>query len=54
MTVDKNTEHYLINSMGLSKVEIKRMLPSEVDEHCNKVIKDRIQKRGVFKPKIKS
>ena len=50
MIVDKDTEHYLINSMGLSKTQIKNMLPSEVEEHCNKTIKQRIKETGIYKP----
>ena len=49
MVVDKNTEHYLINSMGLSKTEIKKMLPSEIEKHCNRIIRERIEKRGMIK-----
>jgi hypothetical protein len=50
MTVDKNTEHYLIHSMGLNKKQIKDMLPSEIEEHCKKVTKEEIKKRGIYTP----
>jgi hypothetical protein len=50
MIVDQNTEHYLIHSMGLNKKQIKDMLPSEIEEHCKKVIKQRIKDTGIYKP----
>ena len=41
--------------MGLTKAQIKKMLPSEVDEHCKKVIKQEIRETGIYKPeKVKS
>ena len=49
MVVNINTEHYLIHSMGLNKKQIKDMLPSEIEEHCKKVIRERIDKRGIVK-----
>ena len=51
MIVDENTEQYLIHSMGLNKTLIKKMLPSEVEDHCKEVIKQRIKERGKYKPK---
>ena len=53
MIVDKSTEYYLINSMGLTKIQIKKMLPSEIEEHCNKMIKQRIVEKSVNKSKKK-
>jgi hypothetical protein len=50
MLVDKNTEHYLLHSMKLSAAQIKKMLPSEIDEHCNQTIKQRIQDKSIYKP----
>jgi hypothetical protein len=38
MTVDQNTEYYLIHSMGLNKKQIKEMLPSEIKKHCENII----------------
>jgi hypothetical protein len=52
MVVDQNTEHYLIHSMGLNKKQIKDMLPSEIDEHCDKIIKQRIKETGIYKEDI--
>jgi hypothetical protein len=52
MKVDENTEHYLIHSMGLNKKQIKDMLPSEIDEHCDKIIKERIKERGIYIPEL--
>ena len=49
MVVDKNTEYYLIKSMGLTKTQISKMLPSEVEEHCNNVIKKRIAETNTYK-----
>jgi hypothetical protein len=49
MIVDENTEYYLINSMGLNKKQIRDMLPSEIDEHCDKIIKQRIKETGIYK-----
>ena len=48
MKVDENTEYYLINSMGLNKKQIKDMLPSEIEKHCNDVIKQRIKETGIY------
>jgi len=50
MKVDKNTEYYLINSMGLNKKQIEEMLPSEVEKHCKEVIKQRIKETGIYNP----
>jgi hypothetical protein len=36
--------------MGLTKKQIKEMLPSEIDEHCDKIIKQRIKERGIYNP----
>jgi hypothetical protein len=47
MIVDEITEHYLIHSMGLSKLQIKKLLPSEVEDHCKKVIRNRIDETGI-------
>jgi len=44
MIVDKNTEYYLINSMGLNKKQIKDMLPSEIEKHCKEINNQRIEK----------
>ena len=49
MKVDENTEYYLIHSMGLNKKQIKDMLPSEIEEHCKKITKEEIKKRGIYK-----
>ena len=54
MTVDKSTEYYLINSIGLNKKQIKDMLPSEINNYCNKVIKERIRNGNIFTPDKKS
>jgi len=54
MIVDKSTENYLIHSMGLTKKQIKEMLPSEVDKHCKGVIKQRIEERGIYNPNEKT
>ena len=48
MIVDKDTEDYLI-SMGLTKKQIKDMLPSEIEEYCNKITKQEIEARGIPK-----
>jgi hypothetical protein len=45
MIVDEATEYYLTHSMGLTKFQIKNMLPSEVDEYCKNIIKKRIDDR---------
>jgi hypothetical protein len=54
MVVDKNTEYYLINSMGLNKKQVKEMLPSEIEEHCKKVIRKEINDTGIFNLEKKS
>jgi hypothetical protein len=51
MVTDQNTEYYLIHSMGLTKKQIKDMLPSEVEEHCKKVIRKELDDRKIFIPK---
>jgi len=51
--VDKVTEEYLIESMGLTKKQIKEMLPSEVEKHCEAVIRKRIDALGVYRPNEK-
>jgi len=43
MIVDKNTEYYLIHSIGLTKTQIKNLLPTEIKEYCDNVIKKEIQ-----------
>ena len=53
MYVDKNTEYYLIHSMGLTKAQIKKMLPSEIEEHCKKTIRKEIDGTGIYKPNDK-
>ena len=53
MFVDKNTEYYLIHSMGMTKTQIKKMLPSEIEEHCKKVIRKEIDDTGIYKSKGK-
>ena len=50
MIVDEAREHYLIHSMGLTKEQIKEMLPSEITQHCDEVIRKRIEARGMYKP----
>ena len=51
MIVDEAREHYLIHSMGLTKKQIKEMLPSEIDTHCESVIRKQIEDTGIYKPK---
>jgi hypothetical protein len=48
MVVNKNTEYYLIHSMGLNKKQIKDMTPGQVDEHCNRIIRQRLDEQNVF------
>ncbi|MCL2440492.1 MAG: hypothetical protein FWD14_02000 [Treponema sp.] len=50
MVVDKSTEYYLTHSMGLTKKQIKEMLPGEVDKHCEEIIRNRIDARGMVAP----
>jgi hypothetical protein len=52
MTVTKNTEYYLIHSMGLNKKQIKDMLPSEIEEHCKNVTRKEIDARGIYKREL--
>ena len=49
MTVNQNTEYYLIHSMGLNKKQIKEMSSREIEEHCKQITKEEIKKRGVYK-----
>jgi hypothetical protein len=37
--------------MGLTKKQIKDMLPSEIDEHCNKIIRKELDEQKIFIPK---
>jgi hypothetical protein len=53
MYVDKSTEYYLIHSMGLTKKQIKDMLPSEIKEHNKKIIRKWLDEQNVFKGIIK-
>jgi hypothetical protein len=46
MVVNKNTEYYLIHSMGLTKKQIRDMTPAQVDEHCNKIIRQKIEEQN--------
>ena len=50
MVVDEKNEYYLIHSMGLTKKQIKEMLPSEIEKHCKKVIRKEIEETGIYKP----
>jgi hypothetical protein len=50
MYVDKREENYLINDIGLTKKQIKEMLPSEIDKYCDEVIRKRIDALGVYRP----
>jgi len=52
MIVDESTEYYLIHSMGLTKKQIKEMLPSEIDEYCKKITKEEIKNRGIYNPDL--
>jgi len=49
MTVNENTEYYLIHSMGLNKKQIKEMSSKEIEEHCKNVTKKEIKNRGIYK-----
>jgi hypothetical protein len=40
--------------MGLTKKQIKDMLPSEVDEHCKKIIRKELDDQKIFIPQKKS
>jgi hypothetical protein len=53
MIVDEATEYYLIHSMGLTKEQIEEMLPSEIENYCNEVIRKRIAKRKMVVPEEK-
>jgi hypothetical protein len=46
MYVTKNTEYYLIHSMGLTKKQIKDMTPGQIDEHNHKIIRQRIEEQN--------
>jgi hypothetical protein len=48
MVVSKNTEYYLVHEFGLSKKEIKDMLPSEIKEHNQKIIRKWLDQQKVF------
>jgi len=50
MVVDKSTEYYLTHSMGLTKKQINEMLPSEIDKHCEDIIRKRIDARKMVIP----
>lgn len=50
MIVTESQEDYLINSMGLTKKQIEEMLPSEIDQHCDDVIRKKIDARGMYIP----
>jgi hypothetical protein len=50
MYVTKSQEYYLTTDIGLTKKQIKDMLPSEVDKYCDDVIRKRIDARGMYKP----
>ena len=38
--------------MGLNKKQIKEMLPSEIKNHCESVVKKEIQERGIYNPDL--
>jgi hypothetical protein len=44
--VDKNTEYYLIHSMGLTKKQVKDMTLGEIKEHNHKIIRQRIEEQN--------
>jgi hypothetical protein len=46
---DESKIQYLVHSMGLTKKQIKEMLPSEIKEHCRKVIRKEIDDLGIYK-----
>jgi len=50
MTVDESTENYLIKIIGLTKEQIKEMLPSEIDDYCNNIIEEKRKNRGIYNP----
>ena len=39
--------------MGLTKKQIKDMLPSEIEEYCKKITREKIKNRGIFVPEEK-
>ena len=43
-------ERYLINSMGLTKEQIEKMLPSEIEKHCDEVIRKEIDALEMYDP----
>jgi hypothetical protein len=48
MYVNETTEYYLIHSMGLTKKQIKDMLPSEIKEHNHKIIRQKIEEQNTI------
>jgi hypothetical protein len=59
MFVTKDKERYIIDRFGLTKKQIKDMLPSEVKAYRDKVIRKEIDDLGIYRPdedkkKIKS
>jgi len=50
--VSESQEAYLI-SLGLSKEQIKEMLPSEIDAYCENTIKKQIADLNMYKPNQK-
>jgi hypothetical protein len=50
MVVDEATEYYLVHSIGLTKKQIENMLPSEIDQYCEDIIRKRINEREKYKP----
>jgi putative aminopeptidase FrvX len=49
MIVNEATEYYLIHSMGLTKQQIKDMLPSEIHKYCEEITRREIDALGVYK-----
>ena len=54
MIVKPDVENYLIKSMGLTKTQIKNMLPSEIEQYCKNVTRQEIENRGIYKSETKS
>jgi hypothetical protein len=48
--VTKDTEKHLIDNFGLTKKQIKELLPSEIKAHCDKVIRKEIDDLGIYRP----
>jgi hypothetical protein len=46
MYVDKSTEYYLVHSMGLTKKQVRDMLPSEVKEHNHRIIRKWLEEQN--------